>query len=99
MGRGKGVSYATHSFIDCLASAGVDQRIIDDFVGHQTDQQRRRYRHIFPDVKQDAITKAFAAVTAAGLPGARLKLLMGNDPGADLPRLSPLDAANATRRQ
>ena len=26
------------------ASRGVDQRIIDDFVGHQTEEQRRRYR-------------------------------------------------------
>ena len=35
-----------HSFISALASKGVDQRLIDDFVGHQTEEQRRRYRHL-----------------------------------------------------
>ena len=34
-----------HSFISCLACQGVDQRIIDELVGHCTEQQRRRYRH------------------------------------------------------
>lgn len=48
-----------HSFISALASKGVDQRIIDDMVGHQTDEQRRRYRHLYPDVKQDAIRSVF----------------------------------------
>ncbi len=36
-----------------------DQRIIDEFVGHQTDEQRRRYRHLIPDIKQKAITGVF----------------------------------------
>jgi integrase len=48
-----------HSFISCLASAGVDQRVIDDLVGHSTEEQRRRYRHLFPDVKQKAIENVF----------------------------------------
>lgn len=48
-----------HSFISALASAGVDQRIIDDFVGHQTPQQQRRYRHLYPNVTAAAITKVF----------------------------------------
>ena len=48
-----------HSFISSLAAAGVDQRIIDDFVGHQTDEQRRRYRHLIPDVKHQAIVSVF----------------------------------------
>jgi integrase len=38
----KGFHVLRHSFISCLAAAGVDQRIIDEFVGHQTDEQRRR---------------------------------------------------------
>jgi integrase len=49
-----------HSFISLLASKGVDQRIIDDFVGHQSEEQRRRYRHLYPDVKRDAIRAAFS---------------------------------------
>ena len=48
-----------HSFISALASRGVDQRIIDDFVGHQTEEQRRRYRHLYPSTQKDAIDAAF----------------------------------------
>jgi integrase len=54
-----GLHCLRHSFVSCLASAGCDQRIIDEFVGHQTDQQRRRYRHIFPERKDDALRAAF----------------------------------------
>ena len=48
-----------HSFISNLACKGIDQRIIDDFVGHTTDEMRRRYRHLFPDVKNTAILTVF----------------------------------------
>lgn len=48
-----------HSFISALASRGVDQRIIDDFVGHQTEEQRRRYRHLYPSTQQEAIRAVF----------------------------------------
>jgi integrase len=54
-----------HSFISALASRGVDQRIIDDIVGHQTDQQRRRYRHLYPDVKQEAMLAVFVGERSA----------------------------------
>ncbi len=55
----RGYHVLRHSFISCLAADGVDQRIIDDFVGHQTDEQRKRYRHLLPDVKQKAISGVF----------------------------------------
>ena len=55
----KGWHVFRHSFISALASKGVDQRIIDDLVGHQTEQQRRRYRHLYPDVKAEAIRTVF----------------------------------------
>jgi hypothetical protein len=42
-----------------MASKGIDQRVIDDMVGHSTDEQRRRYRHLYPDVKQQAISSVF----------------------------------------
>lgn len=48
-----------HSFISALASRGVDQRIIDDFVGHQTEEQRRRYRHLHPSTQHEAIRAVF----------------------------------------
>lgn len=56
----KGAHTLRHSFISALASKGVDQRIIiDDFVGHQTDEQRQRYRHLYPSVKQEALASVF----------------------------------------
>jgi site-specific recombinase XerD len=48
-----------HSFISALASRGVDQRLIDEFVGHQTEDQRRRYRHLYPSTQQEAIKGVF----------------------------------------
>lgn len=51
-----------HSFVSCLASAGVDQRFIDEFVGHCTEQQRKRYRHLSPNVKQQAIFGVFGGL-------------------------------------
>ncbi|MEW4566008.1 site-specific integrase [Bremerella sp. JC770] len=48
-----------HSFISNLASQGVDQRLIDEFVGHTSEEIRRRYRHLLPDVKQAAIQSVF----------------------------------------
>ena len=50
-----------HSFISNCASAGVDQRMIDDWVGHQTDEMRRRYRHLFPTKQREALSSVFRA--------------------------------------
>jgi integrase len=44
-----------HSFASNLASAGVDQRVIDEFMGHQTEAMRKRYRHLFPKDRRAAI--------------------------------------------
>ena len=56
----RGLHTLRHSFISCLACGGVDQRIIDDLVGHQTLEQQRRYRHLTPDLKQEAVNRVFA---------------------------------------
>lgn len=55
----RGFHVFRHSYISALASRGVDQRIIDDLVGHCTEQQRRRYRHLYPDVKREAVQWVF----------------------------------------
>ena len=55
----KGWHVLRHSFASNLAAKGIDQRIIDDFMGHQTDEQRRRYRHLFPNQQRDAICTVF----------------------------------------
>ena len=44
-----------HSFASNLAAAGVDQRVIDEFMGHQTEAMRRRYRHLYPKARRSAI--------------------------------------------
>jgi integrase len=54
-----GLHCLRHSFISACASKGLDQRIIDEWVGHQTDEQRRRYRHLYPSVQQAAIRSVF----------------------------------------
>jgi len=44
-----------HSFASNLAALGVDQRIIDEFMGHTTEAMRKRYRHLFPKNRRSAI--------------------------------------------
>src|SRR5439155_5739432 len=46
-----------HSFASNLAARGVDQRIIDEFMGHTREAMRRRYRHLFPKSRRDALAK------------------------------------------
>lgn len=48
-----------HSFISALASQGIDQRTIDALVGHQTEEQRRRYRHLCSATQRQAIDLVF----------------------------------------
>jgi integrase len=48
-----------HSFCSNLAMKGVDQRLIDEFVGHQTEQQQKRYRHLAPNTKVQALKGVF----------------------------------------
>jgi integrase len=55
----RGYHVLRHSFISALASQGVDQRVIDEVVGHQSEGQRKRYRHLYPGVMREAITRVF----------------------------------------
>lgn len=50
-----------HSFCSNAAAAGIDQRIINSWVGHQTDDMVRRYRHMLPSKEQEAITRVFSS--------------------------------------
>ncbi len=43
----------------------IDQRLIDSFVGHTTEEMRKRYTHLFPSAKKAAIEAVFGA---EGLP-------------------------------
>jgi integrase len=49
-----------HSFISICASKSVDQRLIDSWVGHQTEEMRKRYRHLIPSTEKAAIRSVFA---------------------------------------
>lgn len=55
----RGYHVLRHSFISALASEGVDQRAIDEIVGRQSEEQRKRYRHLYPKVMKDAISRVF----------------------------------------
>jgi integrase len=55
----RGYHVFRHTWISIMASNGIDQRIIDDCVGHTTEQQRRRYRHLYPSVTEQAIAQVF----------------------------------------
>jgi integrase len=55
-----------HSFASNLAAAGVDQRVIDEFMGHTTEVMRRRYRHMFPRDRRSAIESFSLAVSSSG---------------------------------
>jgi integrase len=48
-----------HSFISACASRGVEQRLIDEWAGHTTEEMRRRYRHLYPSVQREAIASVF----------------------------------------
>ncbi len=53
-----------HSFASNLAALGVDQRIIDEWMGHQTEAMRKRYRHLHPKDRRTAI-ESFSLAQAA----------------------------------
>ena len=40
-------------------AAGVDQRIVDEFMGHQTEAMRCRYRQLCPEQRRKAIEAVF----------------------------------------
>ena len=48
-----------HSFASNLAAGNTDQRLIDEWMGHQTEEMRKRYRHLFPDQQRKAIDSVF----------------------------------------
>jgi integrase len=48
-----------HSFASNCARRGLDPRVIDEFMGHTTEEMRRRYRHLFPDHKKQSLALVF----------------------------------------
>jgi integrase len=55
----RGFHVFRHSFASNLAAVGARQEVIDEMMGHQTEEMRRRYRHLFPQESLDALRRAF----------------------------------------
>jgi integrase len=55
-----------HSFCSNCAAAGIDQRVINAWVGHQTEEMVKRYRHLIPNQQQEAIAGVFKATATSG---------------------------------
>ena len=60
--RVRGWHVFRHSFASNCAAQRVDQRIINTWMGHQTEDMVRRYRHLIPDQQHQAIQSVFGAV-------------------------------------
>jgi integrase len=56
----RGYHVFRHSMASILASDGVDQRVIDEILGHQTIEMQRRYRHLFPNKVRESVVAVFA---------------------------------------
>ena len=54
----RGYHVLRHSFCSNAAAKGIDQRLINSWVGHQTEEMVRRYRHLIP--MQSEIEAVFA---------------------------------------
>ena len=50
-----------HSVISNCVCRGIDERIIDQWVGH-TSNVRRRYMHLLPSVSQESIKRVFGSI-------------------------------------
>jgi integrase len=48
-----------HSFCSNCAAKGIDQRIINAWMGHVTEEMARRYQHLFPSNEQKAMAELF----------------------------------------
>lgn len=48
-----------HSFCSNCAARGIDQRVINAWVGHQSEEMVRRYRHLLPTQSRESIEIVF----------------------------------------
>lgn len=55
----KGWHVLRHSFISACAAQAIDQRFIDEWVGHCSESMRRPYRHLYPNLQAAAINGVF----------------------------------------
>jgi integrase len=48
-----------HSLASNMASSAIDQRVINEILGHHTEEMERRYRHLLPRKQAEAIGSMF----------------------------------------
>ena len=53
-------------FASNLAAAGTDQRVIDELMGHTTEAMQKRYRHLLPDQRREAVLAVFGDDSGGG---------------------------------
>lgn len=58
-GKLRGWHVFRHSFASNCARKRVDQRLIDQWLGHTTPEMRRRYQHLFPDDQHEQLKLVF----------------------------------------
>jgi integrase len=49
-----------HSFISICAAEGVDQRVLQSWVGHISEETHRRYLHLIPNKEREIIGRVFS---------------------------------------
>lgn len=55
----KGYHCLRHSFASICAMKGLRDSTIDAWMGHQTEEMRKRYRHLFPEANKAEMAKLF----------------------------------------
>lgn len=55
----QGYHVLRHSFASNCAARGVDQRLINAWMGHQTLDMQQRYAHLIPSVAKTALDSVF----------------------------------------
>jgi integrase len=55
----RGLHTLRHSFLSACASKAVDQRLVEEWCGHQDGKTSARYRHLWPSTQQEAIKQVF----------------------------------------
>ena len=54
-----------HSLASNMASDGIDQRIINEILGHHTEEMERRYRHLLPRKQEHALNALFRSTASS----------------------------------
>jgi len=57
--RLRGWHVLRHSFCSNCAARGIDQRVINAWVGHQSEEMVQRYRHLLPSQSRESIELVF----------------------------------------